>query len=108
MNIVNDYPERLPPLAVTELTDIAGVHRQNTGSTTEMYSQCSTAPRARPYSDDFAVQLSVYGKLLPSQPASIYHGGLWLYLLHLLHRPELPYPRWELSIVQPRPTTYSN
>src|ERR1700756_920264 len=27
------------------------------------YSQCCTAPGARPYSDDFAVPLSVYGKL---------------------------------------------
>jgi len=52
----------------------------------------SIAPSVRPYSDDFAVQPSVYGKLPPSWPASIYHGGLWLYLLHLLHRPELPVP----------------
>jgi hypothetical protein len=41
--------------AVTELIDIAGVHRR-----------CSIPPNVRPYSDDFAVQLSVYGKLLLS------------------------------------------
>jgi hypothetical protein len=41
--------------------------------------------RTLPEHDDFA------GNLLPSQPASICHGGLWLYLLHLLHRPEPPY-----------------
>jgi hypothetical protein len=52
----------------------------------------SIAPSVRPCSDDFAVQLSVYGKLLSSQPASVYHGGLWLYLLYLLHHPELPVP----------------
>src|SRR2546421_8441975 len=69
------------------------------------YSQCSTAPSVRPYSDDFAVQLTVYGKLLPSQPASVYHGGLWLYLLHLLHPPEPPVRLPGLSTVPPSPTT---
>src|SRR2546423_13128098 len=57
----------------------------------EMVQPVFHSPIVRPYSDDFAVQLSVYGKLLPSQPASVYHGGLWLYLLHLLHRPEPRY-----------------
>src|SRR2546421_1268808 len=63
------------------------------------YSQCSTAPSVRPYSDDFAVQLTVYGKLLPSQPASVYHGGPWLYLLH---RPEPPYACRDYRPSRPR------
>src|SRR5205085_8923208 len=57
----------------------------------------------RPYSDDFAVQLSVYGKLPPSQAASVHHGGLWLYLLHLLHRPEPPYACRDYRPSRPRP-----
>jgi hypothetical protein len=66
------------------------------------YSQCPTAPSVRPYSEDFAVQLSMYGKLLPSQPAPVYHGGLWPYLLYLLHRPELPYACRDYRPSRPR------
>src|SRR2546423_13389512 len=62
-------------------------------------------PSVRPYSDDFAVQPSVYGKLLPSQPASVYHGGPGLYLLHLLHRPRAPVHLPGLSTVPPSSTT---
>jgi hypothetical protein len=40
------------------------------------YSQCFTAPSVRSYSDDFAVQLSVYGKFPLGQPVSVHHGGL--------------------------------
>jgi hypothetical protein len=54
--------------SVTELTDVAGVHRTRL---------CRTLAR--------------YGKLLPSpaNPPFIYHGGP---RLHQLHRPELPVP----------------
>jgi hypothetical protein len=67
---------RRTPL-VTELTDIAGVHHTNL-----------VPPMFTPAMIDFTVPLSL-ARQSPSQPAFIYHGGLWLYQLHC---PSSPYP----------------
>jgi hypothetical protein len=50
-----------------ELVDIAGVHRQSTGSTTEMVQPVLyRAKRPTLILTTLPVQLSVYGELLPS------------------------------------------
>ena len=95
---------------------VVGYNCHGTDSIAGVHRQCPTAPSVRPYSNDFAIQLSVYGKRLSSQPASVYHGGLWLYLLH---RPEPPYacrdyrpsrlrlPRRTLTLPANAPSGYS-
>jgi hypothetical protein len=64
---------------VTEMPDVAGVHRTKSGPTGVRLGQGSTLP----------CHLAWYGKLLlsHSQPALIYHG---VPRLHQLHHPELP------------------